>query len=120
MKANYHHKLIIAIVFITCFFTGRSYAQDSAASTTVLGIRYFLPENKVPYIEVSTKKKVGRVFEPVKGLPVSVYITDTSADNLLGSTEKLRQRNPQDCLAAFFQSSLGFIGGIYVRGFHAR
>jgi len=110
MKANYHHKLIIAIVFITCFFTGRSYAQDSAASTTVLGIRYFLPENKVPYIEVSTKKKVGRVFEPVKGLPVSVYITDTSADNLLGSTKTSSNGTGRIALPPSFKAAWDSLG----------
>jgi hypothetical protein len=87
MKANYHHKFLAGLIVIACLVAGKSYAQDSAASPTVLGIRYFLPENKVPYIEVSTKKKVGRKFEPVTGLPVSVFITDTAAANLLGSTK---------------------------------
>lgn len=70
------------------FFLGASInnlvAQDSTASPTLLGIRYFLPENKVPYVEISTRKKVGRKFEPVKGIPVNVYFNEASAANLLG------------------------------------
>jgi len=59
-------------------------AQDSTASTTVLSVRYFLPENKIPYVDVSTKKKVGRKFEPVKGIPVNVYFSEAAEKNLLG------------------------------------
>jgi hypothetical protein len=84
MKLNNHHKLFIILLFLFGTAMNKINAQDSAASTTVLSIRYFLPENKVPYIEVSTKKKVGRKFEPVKGIPVSIYFNEVSATNLLG------------------------------------
>jgi hypothetical protein len=48
-------------------------AQDSVASKTQLSVSYFLPVNKVPYLEVNTKRKVGRKFEPVKDINVNVY-----------------------------------------------
>lgn len=86
MKKNFRHKLFIALVYLLVAFIGRSYAQDSVASTTVLSVRYFLPENKIPYINVTTKKKVGRKFEPVKGIPVTVYFSEVTERNLLGKT----------------------------------
>jgi hypothetical protein len=65
MTANYHHKIIILASLLLATATAKLSAQDSAAPVTTLSVRYFLPENKLPYIEVNTKKKVGRKFEPV-------------------------------------------------------
>ena len=84
MKVNYHHKPFIILLFFLGTSISKINAQDPAASATVLSVRYFLPENKVPYIEVNTKKKAGRKFEPVMGIPVNVYFNEESATNLLG------------------------------------
>ena len=84
MKKNNHHKLFIILLFLLGSTMSKTYAQDSAVAITVLGVRYFLPENKVPYIEVSTKKKRERKFEPVKGIPVNVYFSEATEKNLLG------------------------------------
>ncbi|MEO7307096.1 MAG: hypothetical protein ABIR78_11855 [Ferruginibacter sp.] len=85
MKKNNHLK----IVFIFLFFCGaginKAIAQDSVEiSPVTLGLRYFLPENKIPYIIVNTKRKVGRKFEPVKNVTVNVYFNAATANNLLG------------------------------------
>jgi len=89
MRANYLHKILFTFCLLLCTTGTIIYAQDSA-STTILGIRYFLPANKVPYIEVSTKKKIGRKFEPVKGVGIKVYLGEEAENNLLGKviTEK--------------------------------
>ncbi|HEY8689309.1 MAG TPA: hypothetical protein VIM07_08740 [Chitinophagaceae bacterium] len=86
MKKNNHHKLFIIFLFLLGATFSKTYAQDSAVSSTVLSVRYFLPENKVPYIEVSTKNKKGRKFEPVKGISVNVYLNEAGEKNLLGKT----------------------------------
>jgi|SRR5690348_762068 len=78
-------KSIIAINFLLAIFCVKAYAQDSAKAPTVLGISYFLPANHIPYIEVTTRKKIGRKFEPVKNIKVDVYYTDETAANLLGT-----------------------------------
>ena len=83
MKPNNHHKLFIIMLFLFGTAVSKINAQDSTA-TTVLSVRYFLPENKIPYVDVSTKKKVGRKFEPVKGIPVNVYFSEAAEKNLLG------------------------------------
>ena len=84
MKPNNHHKLFIIMLFLFGTAVSKINAQDSTASTTVLSVRYFLLENKIPYVDVSTKKKVGRKFEPVKGIPVNVYFSEAAEKNLLG------------------------------------
>ncbi len=83
MKKNNHHKLLIILLLLLAF--GKLQAQDSVeVSPTLLSLRYFLPENKVPYIIVNTKKKVGRKFEPVKNITVHVYYNEATQNNLLG------------------------------------
>jgi hypothetical protein len=78
-----YHNLIIILFFLfgTSIDTN---AQDSAASKTQLSLSYFLPVNNVPYLEVSTKRKVGRKFEPVKDISVNIYFNEAAATNLLG------------------------------------
>lgn len=84
MKPNNQHKLFIIMLFLFGTAISNINAQDSTASTTVLSVHYFLTENKVPYLDVSTKKKVGRKFEPVMGIPVKVYFGEAEEKNLLG------------------------------------
>ncbi len=85
MKKNNHHKLLIIFLFLFATAIGKLHAQDSAAASPVLlSLRYFLPENKIPYIIVNTKKKVERKFLPVKNIPVNVYYGEVAEKNLLG------------------------------------
>jgi hypothetical protein len=66
---------------------GKIYAQDSAAAPApILGIRYFLSESKLPYIEITIKKKEGKKFLPVTGIAVNVYYNEAAPNNLLGKT----------------------------------
>ena len=83
MKKSNHHKLLIILLLLIT--SGKLQAQDSVeVPPTILSLRYFLPENKVPYIIINTKKKVARKFEPVKNITVHVYFNEASENNLLG------------------------------------
>ncbi len=84
MKVKNHHKLLLILLFLFGIATKNSYAQDKEETITLLELKYFLPENKVPYILVITKKKIGRKFESVPGETVNVYLTEVAANNLLG------------------------------------
>ena len=85
MKMYRHHKFIILLMFLFGTSAETINAQDSAAaSPTLLSINYFLPANHVPYLEVTTKKKVGRKFEPVKNISVNIYFNEGKQKNLLG------------------------------------
>ena len=85
MKLNYLTNPFVFLFLLMGTMIGKSNAQDTAVSSTILSLRYFLPENKVPYIDISTKKKVGRQFEPVKGIAVTVYLNEANSKNVLGS-----------------------------------
>jgi hypothetical protein len=84
MKVNNHHKLFIIFLFLLGAVINKTNAQDSAAAEPILSIRYFLPENKVPYLEVNTKMKVGRKLEPITDITVNVYFNEAEEKNLLG------------------------------------
>lgn len=107
MKARNLHKLFIFVLILWSAVISKTkvQAQDSTVSPTVLGVRYFLPENKVPYIEVSTKKKVGKKFEPVTGIHVNVYFNEASASYLLGNIVTGKTGEGRVALPASFKST---------------
>jgi hypothetical protein len=84
MKMHNYLKLIIITVFLFGTTAGTINAQDSIAAKPELSISYFLPVNNVPYLEINIKKKVGRKFEPVKNIPVTIYFNEVDAKNVLG------------------------------------
>ena len=80
-----HHKFIIFATLLLATSVETINAQDSAAaSPTMLSVSYFLPATNVPYLEVTTKKKVGRKFEPVKNIRLNIYYNEAEQKNLLG------------------------------------
>ncbi len=85
MKIYKHLKIIIILLFLFGTTVDALHAQDSAvASPTMLSISYFLPANHVPYLEVTTKKKVGRKFEPVQNISINIYFNEAEQKNFLG------------------------------------
>jgi len=86
MKLNNPTRFSMLLLSLFSFESLQLISQDTIALPTVLSIKYILPTNKIPYLLVNTKKKIGRKFEPVKGIPISVYFYDTSSNNLLGKT----------------------------------
>jgi hypothetical protein len=105
MTANYHHKIIILASLLLATATAKLSAQDSAAAVTTLSVRYFLPENKLPYIEVNTKKKVGRKFEPVTSVPVNIYFNESAPTNLLGKVVTGKDGLAKISISASFKSA---------------
>lgn len=106
MNLRNHHKAITCFLFL--FFCGFNYtnAQDAApVPKPVMGIRYFLPANNLPYLEVKTQTKTGRVLDPLANIPVSVYFSEESPDNFLGKTITGRFGTGQVFLPASFKST---------------
>ena len=63
-------------------------AQDSTGTEKKelqLNVSYYLPQNNIPYLLVTTKTKVDRKFIGVKDLKVSVYLNDPTDSNLIQS-----------------------------------
>ncbi|MGH2564384.1 MAG: hypothetical protein ACRDE5_07720, partial [Ginsengibacter sp.] len=84
MKISSKHSIRIVLFFFFGLSLSTTKAQDSVAAPTILSISYFLPANNVPYLEVTTKKKVGRKFEPVKNIALNIYFDEADPKNLLG------------------------------------
>jgi hypothetical protein len=84
MKVYKYLKLVGSLVLLLGTSVDTIKAQDTEASKPTLSISYFLPANKVPYLEVNTRKKVGRKFEPVKNIRVDIYFNEAEPNNLLG------------------------------------
>lgn len=85
-KMYQHHKFVIILALLLGTTVCKINAQDSVTSKTELSIGYFLPLNNVPYLQANAKRKVGRKFEPVKGINVNIYFDEAGATNLLGKT----------------------------------
>jgi hypothetical protein len=85
MKVFYKYlKIVISLALLLGISIDTIRAQDSVASKTELVISYYLPVNKVPYLQVTSRKKVGRKYEPVKNIPVDIYFNEAEPNNLLG------------------------------------
>jgi hypothetical protein len=85
MKVLYKYlKIVISLTLLLGISIDTIQAQDSVASKTELVISYFLPVNKVPYLQVISRKKVGRKYEAVKNIPVDIYLNEAEPNNLLG------------------------------------
>jgi hypothetical protein len=83
MKKRLLHKSSILLFFI--LITTCLQAQDSVAKESVLSIKYFSVDNKIPYLVVQSQTKLGKKYTPVKNVPVQVFIdSDSSEVNLLG------------------------------------
>ena len=84
MKVYKYLKLVSLLVLVLGTSINTIKAQDAETPKTTLSISYFLAANKVPYLEVNTRKKVGRKFEPVKNISVDIYFNEAEPNNLLG------------------------------------
>lgn len=84
MIPNYLHRTVLVLVFLlgASLFTAK--AQDSTQAPTILGIKYYLPVNQVPYLKITTKRKEGRIFQPVPGIAVNVYLGTAAEGKPLG------------------------------------
>ena len=73
-------KLLIPALFIF----PPAFSQDEKPELN-LQLAYHSVNNTIPYLKVETKYREGKRWEIVKGVPVKVYITEISDENLIGS-----------------------------------
>ena len=100
---KYHKIIVMLLAFGT--LAGTANAQDSTVAKPELVISYFLPVNKVPYLEVMAKRKVGRKFEPVKNVAVKVYFNTADTANLLGQVVTAENGKARVGFPASFRST---------------
>ena len=81
------HKIILLILFILGFSFNNTNAQDEAPKPKpVISIKYFVSTSYLPFLEVNTQTKTGRVLEALKNIPVSVYFGEEAPENLIVKT----------------------------------
>lgn len=82
MKLKYiiRYSWIIAALL---FFSAKLMAQDSTAKELNISLRYFMYNNRIPYVLVNAKTKVDGKFQPVKNVGLNVYLDSVVASNLI-------------------------------------
>lgn len=84
MKRNKFYNRSLLFLLLLLAVGTRAVAQEEAAEkkSMTVTLRYFLYNNQVPYLNVMTKTKVGKKFQPVSDAALSLYL-DTVAENRL-------------------------------------
>lgn len=58
-------------------------SQDSVEKTPNLNLKYFSSEKNIPYVMVQSRWKIGRKFEPAKGIVVKFYLDSVASAMLM-------------------------------------
>lgn len=96
MKATSIIKNIWLLAAAVLIFCTQLMAQDSTASKLNISLRYFMFNNKIPYVLINTKTKVEGKFQPVKNMGLNIYIDSIAPLNLVG---KVNTNNKGDAQA---------------------
>jgi hypothetical protein len=81
------HKIIIFILFMLGFSFSKAIAQDEAPkSKPVISVKYFVSTKQLPFLEVNTQTKTGRLLEALPNIPVTLYFGEEAPENLIGKT----------------------------------
>ena len=84
MKRKYNLK--ISILLLAAFFAGviNVLAQDSTKKELIVNIGYHMTNNKMIYLLVNTKTKIGKKFQPVTNSIVNLYLDSASENKFIG------------------------------------
>ena len=84
MKKKLLNKIPLLLLAIS--LTAGAKAQDSVVRESIIGMKYFSADNKIPYLVIQTQHKLGKKYTSVKNVAVKIYIdSDSSEANLLGN-----------------------------------
>jgi hypothetical protein len=84
MKRTALSKTTFCLLAILLAGSIRVLAQEEATKIDLtLNLRYFMYDNKIPYLSVQSKIKVKKKFQPVPGVAMSLYLDSVSADHLV-------------------------------------
>ena len=59
-------------------------AQDSVKNELILTVSYFMENNKIIYLKANTKNKIDSKFQPIKNIPVRLYLDSESDSSFIG------------------------------------
>ncbi len=79
------NNLKISILLLAAFFAGaiNVFAQDSTKKELVVNVGYYMTNNKLVYLLVSTKTKIDKKFQPVKNSIIDLYLDSAAEKNLV-------------------------------------
>jgi len=66
------------------------FAQGADKSNITIDIAYYVLNNRVPYLVITTKTKVEKKFIPVENMSVKVFMDKDSSGNMLGSIGEVK------------------------------
>lgn len=77
-----------SILLILCFLAGgiNVSAQDSSAAEPSVNLRYFVNNNRVPYLIAESRIKVGKKFQALPRQVVKVFLDSNNPENLITKT----------------------------------
>lgn len=71
------------LVFLSLLVPAMAFSQDPVEKTPALNLKYFSSEQNVPYVLVQSRWKIGRKFEPVKGITVKFYLDSVASSKIM-------------------------------------
>lgn len=77
----YKRLVMLSALLLTSFI---AWSQDSLKNELLVDVMYHMTPDRVPYLLINTKTKVGKRFLPAAGIPVTVYLD--SVPVILGKT----------------------------------
>lgn len=83
MKLKYIIRYAWVLIAVVLIFCAKLMAQDSTAKELNIYLRYFMYNNKIPYVLVNTKTKIDGKFQPVKNVGLNVYLDSVAPSNLI-------------------------------------
>jgi len=77
---------ISVISFLTCFFlVGKiSIAQNEEKPSLMLNVSHYTSNNSLQYLKVQTQIRANNKIQPVKNVPVQLYLDSVAESNLIG------------------------------------
>ncbi len=84
----------ISIIFIVFLLAGNSAVK--AQNTLKVAFKYFMFNNKIPYLTVHTNSKIEGKLQSITGITLNVYMDEESPKNLVG---KVTTNNRGDAVA---------------------
>ena len=58
----------ISLLLLAISLTAGAKAQDSVVRESIIGMKYFSVDNKIPYLVIQTQHKLGKKYSPVKNV----------------------------------------------------
>ena len=83
---NHHNYIALILFFLALSFNGILAQEEAPKSKPVISIKYFVASNHLPYLEINTQTKTGRILNPLPNIPVKVYFGEEAEENFIGKT----------------------------------